>query len=145
MLLIVLLTITNLLRCQRLEDEAAGTVGASSFGGGTAGASVTAGTRSSSEKASGAEKDTSSAVKLSWEEQKKANAERRKIEREVQNLEEQIEAAEAKKAELENQMANPAVYSDGVKSREVQKKINDISLELEKLNSAWEEAAEKLD
>lgn len=42
-------------------------------------------------------------------------------------------------------MANPAVYSDGVKSREVQKKINDISLELEKLNSAWEKAAEKLD
>ena len=130
---------------QRLEDEAAGTVGASSFGGGTAGAEVTAGTRSSLEKASGTEKDISSAVKLSWEEQKKANAERRKIEREVQNLEEQIEAAEAKKAELENQMANPAVYSDGVKSREVQKKINDISLELEKLNSAWEEAAEKLD
>ena len=63
----------------------------------------------------------------------------------MQNLEEQIEAAEAKKAELENQMANPAVYSDGVKSREVQKKINDISLELEKLNSAWEKAAEKLD
>lgn len=56
---------------QRLEDEAAGTVGASSFGGGTAGAAVTAGTRSSLEKASGAEKDISSAVKLSWEEQKR--------------------------------------------------------------------------
>ena len=124
---------------QRLEDEANGTVGQSSFAGQTI-ASQTVAANSSQP----AESKPVSATKLSWEEQKKAEAEKRKIEKEVQRLENEIAETEAQKKALENQMANPDVYSNGEKCKAVQKQIDDIAAHLEALNTQWEEAAEKL-
>ncbi len=82
--------------------------------------------------------------KLSWEEQKKRDAERRKIEREVEKLEAEIAELEAKKAELENKMAQPEVYSNGEKAKAVQREIEEVSNKLEETNLAWMEKAELL-
>lgn len=82
--------------------------------------------------------------KLSWEEQKKRDAERRKIEREVEKLEVEIAELEAKKAELENKMAQPEVYSNGEKAKAVQREIEEVSNKLEETNLAWMEKTELL-
>ncbi|MBQ1591017.1 MAG: ABC-F family ATP-binding cassette domain-containing protein, partial [Treponema sp.] len=85
-----------------------------------------------------------SATKLSWEEQKKASAERRKIEKAVEKLEAQIAEVEEKKSALENQLANPEVYSNGEKAKAVQQEIQTLEEELASLNEQWEEEASKL-
>ena len=86
-----------------------------------------------------------SALKLSWEEQKKIESERRKAEKNVKLLEEKIFSLEEQKKEAENLLANPQVYSSGEKSREVRKKIEEIDAVLEDLNIQWMEAAEKFE
>ncbi|MBQ5449483.1 MAG: ABC-F family ATP-binding cassette domain-containing protein, partial [Treponema sp.] len=86
-----------------------------------------------------------SATKLSWEEQKKASAERRKIEKAVEKLEAQIAEVEEKKSALENQLANPEVYSNGEKAKAVQQEIQTLEEELASLNEQWEEEASKLE
>lgn len=88
--------------------------------------------------------EVKSATKLSWEEQKKKEGERRKLEKELEKLESQIEEFENKKSQLENDLSNPEIYSNGEKAKNVQKQIQEISNQLELLNSSWEELAEKL-
>ena len=142
---------------QRIEDEANGTVGESSFAGQTTanqvgvnggfGTNLSSGKNASSgavNKSDASDNKPVSATKLSWEEQKKAEAEKRKIEKEVQRLEAEIAKSEAEKKTLENQMANPDVYSNGEKCKAVQKQIDDVVAHLEELNAQWEVAAEKL-
>ena len=89
--------------------------------------------------------EVKSATKLSWEEQKKAEAERRKAEKAVSALEEQISKLEDEKTAEENKMANPEVYSNGEKAKVVQKRINELASQLEELNLQWMEAAEQLE
>ncbi|MCR5763812.1 MAG: ABC-F family ATP-binding cassette domain-containing protein [Treponema sp.] len=120
---------------QRLEDEANGIVSTPS--------DISAAKKTGPSPSDSSEKV--SATKLSWEEQKKAQAERRKLEKEVEKIEGQIAEAEEKKSELENQMANPDVYSNGEKAKAVQKQIDDIAALLEQLNADWEAAAERLE
>jgi ATP-binding cassette subfamily F protein 3 len=127
---------------QRLEDEANGTVGESSFAGGAGSTASAASTVVASTAGNSGEK---SGAKQSWEEKKKQEAEHRKIEKEVQRLEDEIAKAEDAKKVLENQMANPDVYSNGEKCKAVQKQINDIDAKLTDLNAQWEAAAEKLE
>ncbi len=86
-----------------------------------------------------------SAVQLSWEEQKKLEAERRRAEKAVKALEEKILELEDKKTSLEGQMARPEVYSNGEKAKAVQKEIEKVSESLEELNLQWIEAAEALE
>lgn len=81
---------------------------------------------------------------LSWEEQKRLDAERRKAEKEVSRLEEKITELENKKSELENKLADPAVYSNGEKAKAVQREINELATQIEETTAAWEAAAEKL-
>ena len=61
------------------------------------------------------------------------------------DLNDDLKGIDRKKAELENQMANPDVYSNGEKAKAVQKQIDDITAQLEHLNEDWESAAERLD
>ena len=86
----------------------------------------------------------SSSSKLSWEDQKRLDAERRKAEKEVSRLEAKIAELEAKKAELENRLADPAVYSNGEKAKTVQRDIEAVTIELDETTAAWEIAVEKL-
>ena len=74
---------------------------------------------------------------LSWEEQKKIEAEKRKKEKEIAKIEQQLEEAENKKAELCNKMAEPEVYSNGEKARAVQQEIDRITEEIDSLTEQW--------
>ena len=87
---------------------------------------------------------TSTGSQLSWEEQKRLDAERRKIEKEVARLEAKITELENKKSELENKLADPAVYSNGEKAKAVQRDIEALAVEIDETTAAWEAAAEKL-
>ena len=113
---------------QRLEDEANGLAGGSS----------------SQVQSETARIQPKSETKLSWEEQKKQDAEKRKLVKEVERLEKEILDAEEKKESLEAEMGRPEVYSNGEKAKSVQKKIDEICLLLDELNARWEEAAEKI-
>jgi ATP-binding cassette subfamily F protein 3 len=79
---------------------------------------------------------------LSWEEQKKLEAEKRKKEKEITRLENQITELEAKKKELENKMADPAVYSNGEKAKAVQRELNEIVSKIEEVTEQWMLASE---
>ncbi|MFA6937131.1 MAG: ABC-F family ATP-binding cassette domain-containing protein [Treponema sp.] len=129
---------------QRIEDEENGTVGASSFGGGTITFNNNVAKQKAQEVADDKEKEPVSETKLSWEEAKKAEAEKRKLEKEVKRLEDEIASCEEQKKNLGNQMANPEVYSNGEKCKSIQKQIDELDSKLETLNTQWEEAAEKL-
>ena len=87
---------------------------------------------------------TAAAGQLSWEEQKRLDAERRKAEKEASRLEEKITELEEKKSELENRLADPAVYSNGEKAKAVQREIEELASQIEETTVAWEAAAEKL-
>ena len=113
---------------QRLEDEANGLAGGSS----------------SQVQSETARIQPKSETKLSWEEQKKQDAEKRKLVKEVERLEKEILDAEEKKESLEAEMGRPEVYSNGEKAKSVQKKFDEICLLLDELNARWEEAAEKI-
>ncbi|MBR0033235.1 MAG: ATP-binding cassette domain-containing protein [Treponema sp.] len=79
--------------------------------------------------------------KRSWQEQKKIDAEKRKSEKLVSQIEEEIEKTEAEKKAQEELMAKEEVYSNGEKAKSVQKKIEELSKKLDELNERWEEAA----
>ena len=88
--------------------------------------------------------ECNSTSSLSWEEQKKLEAARRKAEKEVAQLEAKITELEEKKSELENKLADPAVYSNGEKAKAVQREIEELAQQIEETTAAWEIAAEKL-
>lgn len=89
--------------------------------------------------------EAKSQSRLDWEEKKKLEAERRKAEKLVKTLEDQILKIEEEKKAEENSLADPAVYSNGEKAKAVQKKIEELSAKLEDLNTQWMEAADALE
>lgn len=82
---------------------------------------------------------------LSYEEQKRLRSERRKLEKEEERLLNEIEKCEMEIAENEAILAEPEVYSNGEKSRAVQKKIEELKARAEDLSESWAEAASKLE
>ena len=123
-----------------LRSETAGTGAKGSKGtGGSTTCATPANACSESSQAG-----TSTGSQLSWEEQKRLDAERRKIEKEVARLEAKITELETKKSELENKLADPAVYSNGEKAKAVQRDIEALAVEIDETTAAWEAAAEKL-
>ena len=88
--------------------------------------------------------ESKSESKLSWEEQKKRESERRKIEKKVSRLEEEIENLENKKNELETKLSDPQIYSNGEKAKAVQKEIEEIVTQIEIVTLEWEKASEEL-
>lgn len=88
--------------------------------------------------------ESKSESKLSWEEQKKRESERRKIEKKVFRLEEEIENLENKKNELETKLSDPEIYSNGEKAKAVQKEIEEIASQIEIVTLEWEKASEEL-
>lgn len=88
--------------------------------------------------------ESKSESKLSWEEQKKRESERRKIEKKVSRLEQEIENLENKKNELETKLSDPQIYSNGEKAKAVQKEIEEIASQIEIVTLEWEKASEEL-
>lgn len=82
------------------------------------------------------------APQLSWEEQKKLEAEKRKKEKTLAALEQQLADLEQKKSELENKLADPAVYSNGEKAKSVQRQIEDLATQIEQVTEQWMLASE---
>ena len=121
---------------QRLEDEANGTVGASSFD---------TSTQQSKKIVEEKKVETVSAGKASYEEQKRIAAEKAKLERAVKKIEDAIAKAEEEKAHLETELSRPKVYSNGEKAKAVQQKIAAIEEQISSLEADWEEAASKLE
>ena len=85
---------------------------------------------------------TSSTTPVSWEEQKKLESERRKKEKALSNLEQQLATLEAQKKQLEQKLADPTVYSNGEKAKAVQHEIEEISLQIEQVTEQWMELSE---
>lgn len=103
----------------------------------------TTATASKQESADGV--NTPSAGALKYEEQKKLKNQRRKLEKEEERLMEEIAAAEEEKQELENQLAQPEVYSDPQKSRQVQSALEALDAKIDQLTTAWEEVSAQLE
>ncbi len=72
-------------------------------------------------------------------EDKRARAERQKRERETARVEADIETREAEVRTVEQQLADPAVYADGPRSRELVKRYDVLKAELESL---WQKLGE---
>jgi len=85
-----------------------------------------------------------SAGKTAREEEKRLKALRRKLEKQEEELLEQIEALDRENARLELELAKPEVYSEGLRAKEVQDKIKTIHHRQEELSRQWEETAEEL-
>lgn len=128
----------------RIEDEKNGTVGHFSFGTDSKFAEKKSGKIPISNSAANEGAKQKSAGAIKWEEEKRLASERRKIERQVEKLEAQIATKENEKKSLEEKLAEPEIYSNGEKAKEVQRKIAALAEELESLNAEWESAAEML-
>lgn len=89
-------------------------------------------------KLSGAARDIPVSSPSSYEEEKRLKAERRKIEKEEARLLEEIGKAEDEKKKQETALADPAVYSDGNKSRAVQAEIERLGRLVADLTVQWE-------
>ena len=85
---------------------------------------------------------TNSTTTLSWEEQKKLEAERRKKEKALSNLEQQLSTLEDQKKQLEQKLADPAVYSNGEKAKSVQHDIEEITKKIEEVTEQWMQLSE---
>lgn len=128
----------------RIEDEKNGTVGHFSFETDSKFAEKKSGKIPISNSAANEGAKQKSAGAIKWEKEKRLASERRKIERQVEKLEAQIAAKENEKKSLEEKLAEPEIYSNGERAKEVQRKIAALAEELESLNAEWESAAEML-
>ena len=75
---------------------------------------------------------------LSYEEQKRQRAEKRKREKEEERIFAQLAETENKIRELENQLANPEVYTDGEKARSILQQIHALQATSAELTEQWE-------
>ncbi len=123
----------------RIEQEA--------NGGSVAGTSDTSSNLKQSKKACepNEEQGKLKAQKLSYEEQKRLRAERRKLEKEETRLLAEIEKCEEEIAELEAELAKPEIYSDGVKSKEVQGKLQALHEKQDTVFIEWEKISQILE
>ena len=72
---------------------------------------------------------------IAHNEDKRARAERQKKEKETARLEKEIETRETEVKAVEAQLADPDVYADGPRSKELVKRYETLKAELESL---WE-------
>lgn len=130
---------------QRLSDEANGIIpnGELTVDNGQSEGGASKGSKT--ESAGEAQAEVKSQTKLDWEEKKKFEAEKRKAEKAVKTLEDEILKIETEKKAEENKMADPNVYSNGEKAKAVQKKIEELAKQLDDLNEKWMEAADALE
>lgn len=83
--------------------------------------------------------------KLSYQEQKARDSQKRKLERAVSDAEARIEKLEAEEQEIQTEMANPDIAASFEKLGPLQEKLSAVQKQLEQANSDWENALEALD
>ncbi len=70
--------------------------------------------------------------------------EKEKIERKIKKIEEEISKKESEVHKLQNELTKEEIYSDYIKTMEVQEKIDVLNKEIEEYMISWEEYQEKL-
>lgn len=80
--------------------------------------------------------------KLSWQEQKEQQANKRKIENAIKKVEKEIDEVETALSELDEQLNDPVIATDLPKLQEITKKQEELNNRLEELMEKWEELAE---
>lgn len=83
--------------------------------------------------------------KLSYQEQKARDSQKRKLERAVSEAEARIEKLEAEEQEIQTEMANPDIAASFEKLGPLQEKLSAVQEQLEQVNNDWENALEALD
>ena len=86
------------------------------------------------------EQNASSSGKLDWEEKKRQDAGRRKAEKIIAKLEEDISRTESEISALNEKLSLPEVYTNAEKAKEIQKKLSEFESNLSALYSDWEKA-----
>ncbi|SES71912.1 ATP-binding cassette, subfamily F, member 3 [Pseudobutyrivibrio sp. C4] len=79
------------------------------------------------------------AAKLDFKEQKRIEAEKRKLQNKISKIEEEIEKLEEKKAKIQDEFLKPENMTNSAKLNELTAEQNEIDLKLEDLYSQWEE------
>ena len=85
---------------------------------------------------------TSSDTKLSWQQQKEEQARQRKLEKELQTVETEIEELESDNEQIDTELSDPANGNDVAKLQELSKKRAENDARLEELMQRWESLSE---
>lgn len=85
---------------------------------------------------------TASDTKLSWQQQKEEQARQRKLEKELQAVETEIEELESDNEQIDTELSDPANGNDVAKLQELSKKRAENDARLEKLMQRWESLSE---
>ena len=83
--------------------------------------------------------------KLSYQEQKARDSQKRKLERAVSDAEARIEKLENEEQEIQTEMANPDIAASFEKLGPLQEKLSAVQEQLDQANTDWETALEALD
>lgn len=83
--------------------------------------------------------------KLSYQEQKARDSQKRKLERAVSDAEAKIEKLEAEEKEIQTEMANPEIAASFEKLGSLQEKLSAVQEQLDQANNEWENALDALD
>lgn len=83
--------------------------------------------------------------KLSYQEQKAYDSQRRKLERAIKNAEKQIEELENQEKKIQTEMADPNIAASFEKLGPLQEQLSIIQEKLEQANKNWEQAIDALD
>ncbi|MBI0121947.1 ABC-F family ATP-binding cassette domain-containing protein [Lactobacillus sp. M0398] len=83
--------------------------------------------------------------RLSYQEQKLRDSQKRKLQREVENTENKIEKLEKEQKDIQSQMADPAIATNFDKLGPLQEQLSAVQKQLDDANDAWENALNKLD
>lgn len=85
---------------------------------------------------------TASDTKLSWQQQKEEQARQRKLEKELQAVETEIEELESDNEQIDTALSDPANGNDVAKLQELSKKRAENDARLEELMQRWESLSE---
>ncbi|MFA5853155.1 MAG: ABC transporter C-terminal domain-containing protein, partial [Spirochaetales bacterium] len=80
----------------------------------------------------------------SWEDEKAKKARYRKMKKREEEILGRLMAVSAEKKALENAMALPANYTDGIKVKKILASITELETEASALNEEWLELADEL-
>lgn len=83
--------------------------------------------------------------KLSYQEQKARDSQKRKLERAIKDAEKQIEELENQEKEIQTEMANPDIAASFEKLGPLQEQLSAVQEKLDQANEDWEKAIDALD
>lgn len=82
--------------------------------------------------------DAQKATKLSYQEQKVKDSQKRKLQRQVEEIEVEIDNLERQQKTIQSEMADPLIATDFSKLGPLQEDLAAIQTELTKTNEKWE-------